>query len=181
MPFNPRTFFRKAHRWGSVLVAVPFLLVLVTGILLQVKKQFTWVQPPTQKGASKEPSASFAAVLDAVRAVPEAEVQSWADVERIDVRPRDGVMKVQCKNRYEVQVDFASAKVLQVEYRRSDFIESLHDGSFFSEAAKLWVFLPVALVVLGLWFTGMYLFALPYSVKWRRKRPPEAPTGERHA
>jgi hypothetical protein len=27
-------------------------------------------------------------------------------------------------------------------------------------------------VVLGLWFTGMYLFALPYSVKWRRKRPP---------
>lgn len=172
MPFNPRTFFRKAHRWGSVLVAVPFLLVLVTGILLQVKKQFTWVQPPTQKGASKEPSASFAAVLDAVRAVPEAEVQSWADVERIDVRPKDGVMKVQCKNRYEIQVDFASAKVLQVEYRRSDLIENLHDGSFFHEAFKVWVFLPVALVVLGLWFSGLYLFALPYAVKWRRKRPP---------
>jgi hypothetical protein len=175
MPFNPRTFFRKAHRWGSVLVAVPFLLVLVTGILLQVKKQVPWVQPVTQKGAAKEPTTNFAAVLEAVRAVPEAEVQSWADIERIDVRPKDGIMKVQCKNRYEVQVDFVSAKVLQVEYRRSDLIESLHDGSFFSDAAKLWVFLPVALVVLSLWFTGMYLFALPYSVKWKRKRPPEAP------
>lgn len=175
MPFNPRTFFRKAHRLGSVLVAGPFLLVLGTGILLQVKKQVPWVQPGTQRGASKEPSASFAAVLEAVRAVPEAEVQSWADVERIDVRPKDGVMKVQCKNRYEVQVDFASARVLQVEYRRSDLIESLHDGSFFGEPAKLWAFLPVALVVLGLWFTGMYLFALPYWVKWNRKPPPADP------
>ena len=37
MPFNPRVFFRKTHRWGAILVAVPFLLVLVSGLLLQVK------------------------------------------------------------------------------------------------------------------------------------------------
>ena len=47
MPFNPRVFFRKTHRWGAVLVAVPFLLVLVSGLLLQVKKQVPWVQPAT--------------------------------------------------------------------------------------------------------------------------------------
>jgi hypothetical protein len=63
---------------------------------------------------------------------------------------------------------------VQVEYRRSDFIETLHDGSWFGDSVKLYVFLPVAIVVLGLWFTGMYLFALPYMVKWRRKRVPDA-------
>jgi uncharacterized iron-regulated membrane protein len=172
MPFNPRTFFRKAHRWGAVAVAVPFLLVLLTGCLLQLKKELTWVQPATKKGEAKAPSASFDTILAAVKGVPEAAVKGWGDIDRMDVRPKDGIVKVQCKNRYEVQVDFQTGKVLQVQYRRSDLIESLHDGSFFDDAFKVYVFLPVALVVLMLWFTGLYLFALPYMVKWRRKPPP---------
>jgi uncharacterized iron-regulated membrane protein len=179
MPFNPRVFFRKAHRWGAVLIAAPFLLVLVTGCLLQLKKEIAWVQPPTKRGAGKEPTASFDAILAAVKTVPEAGVKGWGDVERIDVRPKDGIVKVQCRNRYEVQVDFQTAKVVQVEYRRSDLIESLHDGSFFHDAAKVYVFLPVAVVVLMLWATGMYLFVLPLWVKWKRKppggRPPSPP------
>ncbi len=161
---------RKLHRWGAVLIAAPFLVVLVTGILLQVKKQVAWVQPPTHKGTGQEPTVSFDTLLAAVAAVPEAEVRSWADIDRVDLRPKDGVAKVTCKNRYEVQVDFQTGRVVQAAYRRSDLIESLHDGSWFSDAAKLWVFLPAAVVVLGLWLTGMYLFALPLWVKWRRKR-----------
>jgi uncharacterized iron-regulated membrane protein len=175
MPFNPRVFFRKSHRWGAALVAAPFLLVLVTGLLLQVKKQVPWVQPATQKGEGKQPTIGFGAILEAVKGVPEAEVASWSDVERMDVRPRDGVVKVQCKSRYEVQVDFQTGRVVQVEFRRSDLIESLHDGSWFGEPAKLYVFLPAALVVLGLWLTGVYLFVLPWAVKWRRKQPGSSP------
>ena len=86
------------------------------------------------------------------------------------MRPKDGVIKVTCMNRYEVQVDFQTGEVVQVAYRRSDWIESLHDGSGFHDTAKLWVFLPAAVVVLGLWVTGMYLFVFPLWVKWRRKR-----------
>jgi uncharacterized iron-regulated membrane protein len=172
MALNPRVLFRKAHRWGAIAVAAPFLLVLVTGILLQLKKELTWVQPPTQKGTGKEPTARFDAILDAVKKVPEAQVKGWGDIDRMDVRPKDGVVKVQCKNRYEVQVDFQSATVVQVAYRRSDLIESFHDGSWFHDAAKVYVFLPVAAVVLMLWFTGMYLFVLPLWVKWKRKPPP---------
>jgi hypothetical protein len=111
-------------------------------------------------------------ILLAARSVPEAAVQSWDDIDRIDARPRDGVIKVNCKNRYEVQVDFESGVVRQVAYRRSDLIESLHDGSFFGDSAKLYIFLPVGVVVFVLWATGMYLFVLPYSVKWRRKPKP---------
>ena len=162
---------RKLHRWGAVVVAVPFLVVVVTGILLQIKKQVEWVQPPTQKGKAKEPSISFEAILIAVKAMPEAEVKSWKDIDRVDLRPKDGIAKVTCMNRYEVQIDFQTGEVLQVAYRRSDWIESLHDGSGFHDAAKLWLFLPVAVVVLSLWVTGMYLFVLPLWVKWRRKRP----------
>jgi uncharacterized iron-regulated membrane protein len=169
MPINVRVWGRKLHRWGAVLVAVPFLVVIVTGLLLQLKKDVAWVQPPTQKRASKEPAVSFDAILAAAKAVPETEVTSWDDIDRVDVRPKDGIVKVTCKNRWEVQVDFRTGETVQVAYRRSDLIESIHDGSFFHDAAKLYVFLPAAVVVLGLWVTGMYLWVLPNWVRWSRK------------
>lgn len=175
MAFNPRVFFRKLHRWGAVLIAIPFLLVILTGILLQLKKDVPWVQPATNKGKAKVPTVSMDTILSAVRSVPESSVSSWEDIDRVDLRPRDGIVKVTCKNRYEVQVDFQTGHVVQVAYRRSDLIESLHDGSWFTDSVKLFVFLPVAIVVLGLWATGLYLFVLPYAVKWRRKKAPSTP------
>ena len=50
------------------------------------------------------------------------------------------MVKVQCKNRYEVQIDTETAEILHVAFRRSDLIESIHDGSYFNDHFKLWVF-----------------------------------------
>jgi uncharacterized iron-regulated membrane protein len=163
---------RRIHRWGAVLTAVPLVFVICTGILLQVKKQAPWVQPPTQRGAARTPELTFEAMLDAVRAVPEAQVRSWADVERVDVQVGRGLAKVICKSRWEVQIDTRSGEVLQVAYRRSDLIESLHDGSFFGQLVKLGVFLPTAIVLLCLWTTGVYLWILPNIARrsGRRRR-----------
>ncbi len=170
MTINWRIWARKCHRWGAILVALPFLLVIVTGILLQLKKDWSWVQPPTVKGNGKSPKVGPEQLLAIARSVPEAEVQSWSDIDRLDYQPSKGVVKILLKNRQEVQVDAETGAVLQVSLRRSDLIESLHDGSWFHDRAKIWVFLPSAVVVLGLWFTGIYLFFLPLSVKWSRRK-----------
>ena len=172
MPFNPRVFFRKAHRWGAIVVAVPLFLVLTTGVLLQLRKEISWVQPPTNKGKGKQPTVSMDAILAATKSVPEAGVSSWADIDRVDVRPKDGIVKVQCKSRWEVQVDFQTGEVLQSAYRRQELLVDLHEGSWFAESVRLYVFLPAAVIVIGLWATGMYLFALPLAVRWRKKSPP---------
>jgi uncharacterized iron-regulated membrane protein len=174
VPINWRVWMRKGHRWGAILIALPFLLVILTGLLLQLKKDWSWVQPPTARGTGSAPVVSFDAILEAAKSVPEAGIQSWADVDRLDVRPDRGLVKVQAKSGWEVQVDTGTGKVLQTEYRRSDVIETLHDGSWFGDRAKLWVFLPVAVVVLGLWISGLYLFLLPWGVRWRRRREKQA-------
>ena len=96
-------------------------------------------------------------ILQAARGVPEAKVATWDDIDRLDVRPGKGIFKVQAKSSWEVQVDTRTGLVPQVAVRRSDLIESLHDGSWFFADAKFWVFLPVALILLGLWATGLYL------------------------
>ncbi len=134
---------RVIHRWGSIAIALPTLIVLVSGVVLQWKKQSSWIQPKTWAGTNQAPQISFPDVLAIVKSVPEAGVQSWAEIDRLDVRPSKGMLKVRCKNRWEIQLDAVTGDVLQVAYRRSDLIESVHDGSFFSDFVKLGVFLRV--------------------------------------
>ena len=52
------------------------LIVVVTGLLLQVKKEFAWIQPPTERGVSIENRSplSLNKLLEIVREVPEAQV-----------------------------------------------------------------------------------------------------------
>lgn len=161
---------RLVHRWGGILIAAPLLVVVATGLLLQLKKESDWVQPPTRRGTAAEPRLAFERVLAIVRDVPQAAVEGWDDIDRLDVRPSKGMLKVRCRNRWEVQLDAATGEVLQIAYRRSDVIESLHDGSWFHEAARLGVFLPAAVVLLVLWATGLYLFVMPRSRRRANRR-----------
>lgn len=168
-PFNPRVWNRNLHRWLALGIALPFLVVITSGILLQLKKQLDWVQPPEQSTAARAPTVSFDQLLSAARSVPAAGVDDWGDVDRIDVRPAKGLVKVTSMSRWELQIDIATGEVLQSAYRRSDLIESLHDGSWFHAKVKLWIFLPTAFGVLALWVTGIYLFVLPHLARKRRR------------
>ena len=175
MPVNWKRINRKTHYWGALVVALPVLIVIVTGILLLLKKDIDWLQPPTAAGQGKVPTLSVARILEVSKSVPEAGIAGWADIDRVDLRPRKGVLKVRARNSWEIQIDHQTGEVLHVAYRRSDLIEALHDGSFFHAAAKLWVFLPASVVLLALWVTGVYLFLVPLlarrKARQRRARP----------
>ncbi|HJS75063.1 MAG TPA: hypothetical protein VJ921_12305 [Vicinamibacteria bacterium] len=59
--------------------------------------------------------------------------------------------------------------MLQTAYRRSDLIESIHDGSFFAgNWTKLDLFLPTGMVLLLLWGTGLWMFWQPIAARKRR-------------
>lgn len=161
---------RRTHFWGASFIAVPFLIILVSGTLLQLKKEFRWIQPSMNFGSGQIPSIPFDRILEITQTIPEAQVSHWQDVDRIDVRPQDGIMKVLSKNHWEIQLDHQTGKVLQVAYRRSDLIESIHDGSFFHKKVKRYVFLPVATILLLMWTTGIYMFVLPFRIKRRFKK-----------
>lgn len=161
---------RRLHRWGAIGIGLPLVLVIASGILLQVKKQVPWVQPAETRTTVSVPAMSWDVILAAAKAMPEAGVQSWDDIDRLDVRPGKGILKVITKSHWEAQLALADGAVLQVAYRRSDLIETLHDGSFFGDVAKLGIFLPSGVVLFVLWMTGIYLWLLPYLMKRKRAR-----------
>jgi uncharacterized iron-regulated membrane protein len=163
---------RKVHYWLAAGAALPLFIIICTGLLLQFKKQVAWIQPPEQRGSSTEPAVPFHVILDRCRGVPQAGVQDWADVRRIDVRPGRGMLKVTAVNGWEVQLDAADGRVLQVAYRRSDAIEAMHDGSWLHSAVQTWLFIPAGAALMVLWLTGLYLFLLPILRRRHRRRHP---------
>ncbi|MEE4153189.1 MAG: PepSY-associated TM helix domain-containing protein [Erythrobacter sp.] len=173
---NWKKFWRQVHYWLSLAVFLPAGVIFVAGGFLMLKKEIDWIQPATERGAVAEaiPAASWEEMLAAARAHPEAGIEEWTDIDRIDLRVDRGIAKLRAKTGWEVQIDTATAEVLRVAYRRSDVIETIHDGSFFSDAVKLYVFLPTGLLLVVMWGTGIYLFLLP---RLRKRRKPRAAGG----
>lgn len=162
---------RRVHYWASLAIALPFLVTLTTGVLLQLKKQWGWIQPSEVRGTGTVPVIGLDGVVAAIRTVPTLGVTGWDDVLRMDIRADRGLAKVSVRGGWEVQVDLGTGKVLKSAYRRSDLIESLHDGSFFAgDWSKLGVFLPMAVALNAMWLTGVWMLWLPYSVKRRRRQ-----------
>jgi len=167
-----QVLLRKIHHWGSLFIMVQIGLVIGAGLLLSLKKEINWVQPPTIKGSARAdvPVQSMQALFDTARSVEELELNDWNALERVDFKPGKGVVKFVAPNNWEAQIDTATGEVLQVAYRRSDIIEKLHDGSFFAEWVKLYVFFPSGVVLLVLWGTGIYMFFLPHLKRASKKR-----------
>jgi uncharacterized iron-regulated membrane protein len=164
---------RKIHYWATAFIALPIIVIICSGLLLQVKKQWRWVQPEERRGTGTTPSIDLEGILAAVRGVSALNVSGWNDVNRLDVRPGRGMVKVWLQGGWEVQVDLGTGRVLQTAYRRSDLIESIHDGSFFAgDWTKLGIFMPCGVALLLMWLTGLWMFWLPFSVKLYRKRVP---------
>ena len=168
---------RRIHYWAVAAIALPVAVIVTTGVLLQIKKQAEWVQPAEIRGTGTTPRIDLDEILRAVQTVPTLQVRGWDDVKRMDIRADRGLAKVTVAGNYEVQVDLGTGAVLKTAYRRSDLIESLHDGSFFlGDLTKLGLFLPAGVGLAVMWATGLWLFWLPLSVKRKRRRAASSAT-----
>ena len=139
-----------------------------SGVLLQLKKQSNWIQPNVVITSSSKP-VMLQSYLDAASSIKEANISSWDDIERIDIRPDKGIAKIKSKNNWEIQIDIETFEIYSSSFRRSDIIESIHDGSFFSEIVKYGWFLPSGILLLILSLTGIYMFFIPILNKRKRK------------
>ena len=160
---------RQIHYWISPFIIIPVMLIFTTGVLLQLKKQSNWIQPSIDRISSNKPTM-LKSYLDAAKSVPEAEVKSWDDIDRIDIRPDKGIAKIRSNNHWEIQIDSKTAEVFSVKYRRSDIIESVHDGSFFTDYVKFGWFLPTGILLIFVSISGIYMFLLPLMLRNKRGR-----------
>ncbi|MBL4602167.1 MAG: PepSY domain-containing protein [Emcibacteraceae bacterium] len=162
---------RTIHNWISIFIALPLLLVIVSGLFLMFKKDVEWIQPSSIRGENSAiPTVSHADLLAAATITAATKDMSWSDFDRIDYKNDRGMVKFITKEGWEVQVDTTTAAVLSVKERRSDFFEKLHDGTYFGDWVKYYILIPSAICLLTLWLSGLYMFIHPYVKKSSNKR-----------
>lgn len=167
--------FRIFHRWMGLTLALLLVISAVTGVLLALKKDIKIIQPPTQKGVSKK-LAEWKS-LDEIQVIAEKALhetyseQKENSVDRMDVRPSKGIIKVLFKKgNWEVQVDGKSGEVKSIQKRYSDWIESLHDGSIISDGFKLVSMNFLGFGLLFLIGTGVWLWYGPRRIRLKKRK-----------
>lgn len=158
----------QVHRWGAWFAALPSLVILGTGVTLALRQASSWIQPPVQKGTPGIPSLAIARAVEIAQTVPEAEVHDWTDVKSIEVKLAQGVLCLRVKNGFEVQLDGVSGKVLSAAPRRTTWLVTLHEGSYFHPWIRWGVFFPAGIFLLILSCTGIAMLLRPYLVRFFR-------------
>lgn len=160
--------FRVWHRFIGTTVALFVVVSAATGILLGWKKNVDLLQPAERQGTTSELDkwaslqtivASATQAMDSVRGYS-------ATVDKLDVRPGKGIVKVLFKEGYwEVQVDGVTAKPLSVSRRHSDWLEKVHDGSIIDDIFKIGYTNMLGLGLFILSLSGLWLWYGPKVVR----------------
>lgn len=154
-------FWRNWHRTVSLVIALPFAVTLLTGLLLSIRGFSTWVQPEYAR-PNGGLTLSFERILEISKTVPEARIDSWGDVSQIDVRPSAGNIRVRSRHaHWEIQIDGQDGRVLTSAPRRVSWLVALHEGAYFGSWVRYGLFLPSALGVLFLLASGLVLAVRP--------------------
>ncbi len=153
-----------AHLWLGVTATALFLVLALTGILLNHKKALGFMpEVPHHAGNGLRGALPLLEFQEAAgKVVPSAVAE--AGIDRMDVRPDDGLVKVRFDDLRvtEVTLDLHSGAVLHVGERNDVFLEKLHSGEIFGGA---WTLLSDAgaVLLLTLVGTGYWLWLYPKS------------------
>lgn len=155
------------HLWLGVLGTVALLVIAVTGVLLNHKRALG-LMPDVAPAADEAfpdalPLDRLARIALDTAARGDAAGDPVRAVDRMDVRPRAGYVKVRLRDAAstEVTVALATGRVLHVGPRGDVFLERLHSGEIFG--GDRWLLLSDAaavllVVTLG---TGYWLWLAP--------------------
>lgn len=156
-----------ARLFVGLILTVALVSIAVTGIILNHRRDLGLMTDVTNTSVTLFTNAMPLAEL-AIRArAAGGPVVGNTDVDHMDVRPSEGLVRVRFSDpaSTEVTLDIYSGKTLDVGSRRDVFIERLHSGAIIGNGGR---FLgdAAAVALILLLFAGWWLWLAP---RWRSR------------
>ena len=161
------------HLWLGVLSTIALIGISITGILLNHKRGLGLMPD-----VPHEPTGELTAALPIERlayaalvAAPQDAKGDWQEghavdislIDRMDVRPRNGFVKVRLRDKasMEMTVDINTGQVIHTGRRGDVFLEKLHSGEIFG-GIRFVIISDIAAIALVLTLiTGYWLWLVP--------------------
>ena len=161
------------HLWLGVLSTIALIGIAITGILLNHKRGLGLMPD-----VPHEPTGEFTAALPIERlayaalvAAPQAAKGDWKEgdpvdislIDRMDVRPRNGFVKVRLRDKasMEMTVDINTGTVVHTGRRGDVFLEKLHSGEIFGGLPFVIISDLAAVALVLTLITGYWLWLVP--------------------
>jgi uncharacterized iron-regulated membrane protein len=164
-----------AHLWLGVVLTVVLISISLTGVLLNHKRGLG-LMPDVINDSDGQLTGAVS--LDSLARIGLAagspdRAGDLTFIDRMDVRPRDGYVKVRLRDASstEVTVDIRNGNVLHIGPRGDVFLEKLHSGEIFGGRGIFLSDVAAVGLVITL-ITGVWLWLAP---RLRRSREPKAP------
>src|SRR5262249_37743476 len=150
-------FMFHAHLWFGIVTTAMLLIVSITGVLLNHKRGLGLMPDVPHEPSGAFETALPLAHLSRAAANHVGPTIAGTGVDRMDVRPGDGLVKVRFNDDIvtEVDVDLVTGEILGTDARNDVFLEKLHSGEIFG---KRWVLLSdfaalglVVALISGVW------------------------------
>ena len=161
------------HLWLGVLSTIALIAISITGILLNHKRDLGLMPD-----VPHEPTGAFADAISLERmahaalvAAPQSAKGDWKEgdpvdvslIDRMDVRPRSGFVKVRLRDKasMEMTVDINTGQVVHTGRRGDVFLEKLHSGEIFGGQPFVILSDIAAIALVLTLLTGYWLWLVP--------------------
>lgn len=142
---------RALHRKLSLYTFIPLGIILVSGIILQLRNQFEWIQPTlVETKADKSPLIAPDVLIQKLNL-------NEKEIEQIIYKPSKNNASLRLKSGEEIQLNAQTGEVLKRAMRRTNLLIDIHQGSILGPIGQYGIYLLTALGMIILYITGVNL------------------------
>ena len=142
---------RALHRKLSLYTFIPLGIILVSGIVLQLRNQFEWIQPSLiETKADQSPLLAPQALIQKLNL-------NEKEIEQIIYKPSKNNASVRLKSGEEIQMNAQTGEVLKRAIRRTNLLIDIHQGSILGPFGQYGIYLLTGLGMIILYMTGLNL------------------------
>ena len=146
--------WRKPHRVVALATTLPLLFIALSGVVLQLRNQFEWIQPSTINGKLVH-AAPFITVEKAISGI------RTEDVDQIIFRPSKGNLAIRLKDGMEIQMHPQTGEILKKSIRRTNLLIEIHQGSWLGPWGQYLIYFVTGIGLCFLIISGLLIY--PFS------------------
>ncbi len=143
--------WRKTHRYVALFSTLPLIIVALSGVVLQLRNQFEWIQPSSLSAELKRGSRFL--TLEEI-----LQTQDEKQVDQIIFRPTKNNLTLRMKDGTDIQMNPSTGEVLKKAQRRTTFFIELHQGSWLGPYGQYLLYFPAALGLCYLILSGLMIY-----------------------
>lgn len=148
--------WKKYHRVISIIICLPLFIIGISGVFLQLRNQFEFIQPSLVKGDidSKKPLQSLEVVTETYGA---------KNIDQIIWKPSKMSLVVRLLDGAELQLHPQTGEILKKAQRRTNLFIDIHQGSWMGPIGQYFIHLMTAFGLLFLVVSGLKIY--PFKKK----------------